>query len=174
MVRAGVVPGRRIAGYVAAGVFAVAVVCVGTVGAFGLNRVFTGLFFGAAAAVALLFALFGRDGVELTEDAIVLRTPWARSTVAWQRVVAGRFALDESGRWTLALDLNGGDEPHQELVLLSVPPVRRPVANAYDLRKREQVNEIRTMLRHKRIPVTILPEIAEALQRHWKIAPPAR
>lgn len=174
VVRAGVVPGRRMAGYVAAGILAVAVVCAGTVGVFGLSRVFTGLFFGAAAAVGLMVALFGRDRVELTEDAIVRRTPWGASTVAWDRVVAGRFALDEKGRWTLALDLNGGDEPHRELVLLSIPPVQRPIAGAYDMRKREQVDEIRTMLRHRRIPVTILPEIAEALQRHWKIAPPTR
>ncbi|MET8425347.1 hypothetical protein [Nocardia sp. NPDC004860] len=174
MVRAGVVPGRRMAGYVAAGILVVAVVCAGTVGVFGLNRVFTGLFFGAAAAVGLMVALFGRDRVELTEDAIVRRTPWGASAVAWDRVVAGRFALDEKGRWTLALDLNGGDEPHRELVLLSIPPVRRPIASAYDMRKREQVDEIRTMLRHRRIPVTILPEIANALQRHWKIAPPTR
>ncbi|MFE5283637.1 hypothetical protein ACFRAQ_01530 [Nocardia sp. NPDC056611] len=174
MVRAGVVPGRRIAGYAAAGVFLVAVVCAGTIGVFGLNRVFTGLFFGVAAAVGLLILLFGRDGVELTEAAIVRRTPWGTSTVAWDRVVAARFALDEHGRWTLALDLTDGDEPHRELVLLSIPPVHRPVAGAYDQRKREQVTEIRTMLRQRRIPVTILPEIAEALQEHWKIAPPTR
>ncbi|MGV9839550.1 hypothetical protein ACWDUL_35875 [Nocardia niigatensis] len=174
MVRAGVVPGRRMAGYMATGVLMVAVVCAGTVAVFGLNRVFTGLFFGAAGAVALLVALFGRDRVELTEESIVRRTPWGSATVAWDRVVAGRFALDEKSRWTLALDLNGGDERHQELVLLSIPPVERPIANAYDMRKREQVEEIRTILRHKRIPVTILPEIADALRRHWKIAPPTR
>ncbi|MVU82882.1 hypothetical protein GPX89_37310 [Nocardia sp. ET3-3] len=173
MVRAGVVPGHRMAGYVVVGVLVVASVAAATVGVFGWNRVFTGLFFGAAVTVGVMFALFGRDGVELTEDAIVRRTPWGTSTVAWDRVVAGRFALGENGRWTLALDLNGGDEPHRELVLLSVPPVARPIGSAYDMRKREQVDEIRTILRHKRIPVTILPEIADGLQRHWKIAPPA-
>ncbi|BAW10077.1 conserved hypothetical protein [Nocardia seriolae] len=172
MVRAGVVPGRRVAVDAVAGVAVAVVVCAGTVGMFGLNRVFTGLFFGAAGAVAVLFALFGRDTVELTEERIRCRTPWGASTLAWDRVVAGRFALDERGRWALALDLNGGVEPHQELVLLSVPPVTRPISNAYDMRKREQINEIRTILRQKRIPVTILPEIADALQRHWKIAPP--
>ncbi|MTE15590.1 hypothetical protein [Nocardia aurantiaca] len=174
VVRAGVVPGQRMAGYVAAGVLMVAVVCAGTVGVFGLHRVFTGLFFGAAVAVGLMLALFGRDGMELTEESIVRRTPWGSSTVAWDRVVAGRFALDEKGRWTLALDLNGGDEPHQELVLLSIPPVVAPIGNAYDMRKREQIGEIRTMLRQRRIPVTILPEIAVALQRHWKVDPPTR
>ncbi|MEC3951725.1 hypothetical protein VMT65_01640 [Nocardia sp. CDC153] len=174
MVRAGVVPGRRVAGYAIAGVIVVGVVCAGTVGAFGVNRIFTGLFFGAAVAVAALIVLFGRDGVELTEETIVRRTPWGASAVEWERVVAGRFTLGEKGRWTLALDLNGGEEPHGELVLLSIPPVVRPISNAYDMRKREQVNEIRTILRHKRIPVTILPEIAEALRYHWKIAPPTR
>ncbi|WP_460728449.1 hypothetical protein [Nocardia heshunensis] len=174
MVRAGVVPGRRVAVYAVAGLLVVGIVCAATVAAFGVNRIFTGLFFGAAGAIALLFVLFGRDGVVLTDDMIVRRTPWGSSTVDWGRVVAGRFALGENGRWTLALDLNGGAETHQELVLLSIPPVTRTVSNAYDMRKREQVNEIRTMLRHKRIPVTILPGIAQALQSHWKIAPPSR
>ncbi|GAB0106400.1 hypothetical protein JMUB6875_53840 [Nocardia sp. JMUB6875] len=174
MVRAGVVPGRRMAVYAVAGLAVVGVVCAGTVGVFGLNRVFTGLFFGGAVAIALLFALFGRDGVELTEDRIVRRTPWGSSTLGWDRVVAGRFALGEKGRWSLALDLNDGSEPHHELVLLSIPPVTAPISGAYDMRKREQVNEIRNILRQKKIPVTILPEIADALQRHWKIAPPTR
>ncbi|AYF73049.1 hypothetical protein D7D52_03275 [Nocardia yunnanensis] len=174
MVRAGVVPGRRVAAYAVAGLAVAGGVCAATVGVFGVNRVFTGLFFGAGIAIALLFALFGRDGIELTEETIVRRTLWRSSALGWERVVAGRFTLGEKGRWTLALDLNGGEEPHQELVLLSIPPVVRPIGNAYDMRKREQVDEIRTMLRHKRIPVTILPDIAQALQSHWKIAPPAR
>jgi hypothetical protein len=40
------------------------------------------------------------------------------------------------------------------------------------MRKREQVSEIREMLRAKRIPITVLPEIAGALNQHWQIAPP--
>ncbi|WP_330184827.1 hypothetical protein OHB26_15290 [Nocardia sp. NBC_01503] len=172
MVRAGVVPGRRAAWYGVAAVLVTAAICGGMVGAFGVNRVFTGLLLGIAAGIALLFLLFGRDGVVLTEDSIVRRTPWGAETLAWDRVVAGRFALDEQARWSLALDLNGGQEPHGELVLLSIPPVVKPIANAYDMRKREQVNEIRGMLRGKRIPVTVLPEIADALTRHWRLAPP--
>ncbi|MEV6767614.1 hypothetical protein AB0N05_03180 [Nocardia sp. NPDC051030] len=174
VVRAGVVPGRRAALYGLSGFLAVALVCGAIVGAFGLNRVFTGLLLGIAAGVALLFLLFGRDGLILSEESIVRRTPWAASTVAWDRVVAGRFALDDKARWSLALDLNGGEEQHGELVLLSIPPVVRPITNAYDHRKREQVNEIRNILRDKRIPVTILPEIAAGLQEHWRIAPPTR
>ncbi|GAB4589174.1 hypothetical protein [Nocardia sp. IFM 10818] len=173
-VRAGVVPGRRAAWYGVAGVLVAGLICVAIVGVFGLNRVFTGLLLGIAAGVALLVLLFGRDGVVLTDRSIVRRTPWHADTIAWDRVVAGRFALDDKARWSLALDLNGGDELHGELVLLSIPPVVRPIANAYDHRKREQVNEIRAMLRQKRIPVTVLPEIAEALQQHWRLAPPAR
>lgn len=172
MVRAGVVPGRRAAWYGSAGLLLAVLLGGVIVGLFGLNRIFTGIAVGVVAGIALMFVLFGRDGVLLSEQSIVRRTPWAASTIAWDRVVAGRFALDEQARWSLALDLNGGDEPHQELVLLSIPPVVRPIANAYDHRKREQVNEIRTMLRQKRIPVVILPEIADALQRHWRIAPP--
>ncbi|MFJ4652811.1 hypothetical protein ACIP5Y_16230 [Nocardia sp. NPDC088792] len=172
MVRAGVVPGRRAAWYGSAGLLLAVLIGGVIVGVFGLNRIFTGIAIGVVVGIALMFALFGRDGVLLSEQSIVRRTPWATSTIAWDRVVAGRFALDEHARWSLALDLNGGDEPHQELVLLSIPPVVRPIANAYDHRKREQVNEIRTMLRQQRIPVVILPEIADALQRHWRIAPP--
>ncbi|SLJ83211.1 Uncharacterised protein [Mycobacteroides abscessus subsp. abscessus] len=50
----------------------------------------------------------------------------------------------------------------------------RPVSGAYDMRKREQVHEIREFLRRKRVPVTVLPEIAGALSEFWKIAPPTR
>lgn len=174
MVRAGVVPGRRVALYSGVGVLTVLLFCGVTVAGFGVNRVVTGVALGVAAAIVVLIALLKRDTVELTEQAIVRRTPLSSETIAWERVVAGRFALDDHDRWSLALDLNGGAEPHGELVLLSIPPVVRPIAGAYDMRKREQVNEIRTMLRHKRVPVTVLPEIAEALNRHWKIAPPTR
>ncbi|MEV6070381.1 hypothetical protein AB0L82_27865 [Nocardia sp. NPDC052001] len=174
MVRAGVVPGRRAAWYGVAGVLVTAGICGIVVGLFGVNRVFTGLLLGVAAGISLLFLLFGRDGVVLTDQSIVRRTPWSASTLAWDRVVAGRFALDENARWSLALDLNDGDEPHHELVLLSIPPVVKPVGSAYDMRKREQVNEIRGMLRSKRIPITVLPEIADALTVHWRLAPPTR
>ncbi|NNH70220.1 hypothetical protein HLB23_10155 [Nocardia uniformis] len=172
VVRAGVVPGRRVALYAGLGAVSGLLICAVVVAGFGVNRVFTGIAIGAAVAIGLLYALFKRDGVMLSDQAIVRRTPWAADTIAWNRVVAGRFTLDEHARWALALDLNGSDEPHQELTLLSIPPVTRPIANAYDLRKREQVQEIRTMLRDKRIPVTVLPEIADALSHHWKIAPP--
>ncbi|MET7773624.1 hypothetical protein [Nocardia sp. NPDC005366] len=174
MVRAGVVPNRRVALYAALGLAVTLGVGTAIVLGFGLNRVFTGLLAGAVAGIAVLVGLFGRDGVVLTDGAIYRRTPWSETSIDWNRVVAGRFTLDERARWSLALDLSGGDEPHGELVLLSIPPVIRPVAGAYDLRKREQVNEIREMLRRKRIPVTVLPDIAGALSAHWQIAPPAR
>ncbi|GAB2721214.1 hypothetical protein [Nocardia thraciensis] len=174
VVRAGVVSGRRALVYGCLGVLATVLVCGVIVGVFGVNRVFTGLLAGAVVAVALLVRLFGRDAVMLTEQAIYRRTPLAEDSIEWERVVAGRFALDERERWSLALDLAGGDEPHGELMLLSIPPVVRPVSNAYEHRKREQVAEVRKMLRHKRVPVTVLPEIAAALHEHWKLAPPAR
>ncbi|MEV0252578.1 hypothetical protein AB0H76_38740 [Nocardia sp. NPDC050712] len=174
MVRAGVVPGRRITLYSGLGLLVTAVLCVGVVGVFGVHRVFTGALAGAVAGVAVLVALFARDAIVLTEGAIYRRTPWHEESIAWDRVVAARFSLDEQERWALALDLAGGDEPHGELVLLSIPPVTKPVSGAYDLRKQEQVTEIREMLRRKRIPVTVLPEIAGALSTHWRIAPPTR
>ncbi|TQM30430.1 hypothetical protein [Nocardia bhagyanarayanae] len=174
MVRAGVVPTRRVMLYGTLGIAVTVLVCAAIVTGFGLNRVFTGLLAGAVAGIALLVALFGRDAIVLTEGAIYRRTPWAESSIEWDRVVAGRFTLDERARWSLALDLSGGDERHGELVLLSIPPVVRPVSGAYDLRKRDQVEQIREMLRHKRVPVTVLPEIAGALSAHWKIAPPTR
>lgn len=173
-VHAGVVPHRRILGYCLFGLGIVVTVCVATVLSFGPHRVVTGLFIGAVAATAALFVLFTRDAVILTEQAIYRRTPWSVDSIDWGRVVAGRFGLDERARWSLALDLNGGTEPHRELVLLSIPPVAGPVSSAYDLRKQEQVSEIREMLRRKRVPVTVLPEIAGALHEHWKIAPPTR
>ncbi|WP_067672126.1 hypothetical protein [Nocardia miyunensis] len=172
MVRAGVVPGQRALIYGTLGVLATALVCGGIVAAFGLNRVFTGLFAGIAVGIAVLVALFGRDVVVLSDRTISRRTPLRESDIAWDRVVAGRFTLDERARWALALDLSGGDERHGELVLLSIPPVVRPISNAYEHRKREQVAQIRKMLRHKNVPVTVLPEIANALHEHWKLAPP--
>lgn len=173
-VRAGVVTMRRITAYSACATLSVLVVTAVVVGLFGLNRIFTGLLVGVIAAVAVLVALFGRDAVVLTDRAIYRRTPWAESRLDWSRVVAGRFALDERSRWSLALDLTGGDEPHDELVLLSIPPVVRPVSNAYEHRKREQVAQVRRILRDKRVPVALLPEIASALHEHWKLAPAAR
>ncbi|MCP2290876.1 hypothetical protein ACFYT3_29650 [Nocardia amikacinitolerans] len=172
MVRAGVVPTRRAMLYGMLGIAVTVLVCAAIVSGFGLNRVFTGLLAGAVAGIALLVALFGRDAIVLTEGAIYRRTPWAESSIDWDRVVAGRFTLDERARWSLALDLSGGDERHGELVLLSIPPVVRPISGAYDLRKRDQVTQIREMLRHKRVPVTVLPDIAGALSTHWNIAPP--
>ncbi|MBF6124604.1 hypothetical protein [Nocardia brasiliensis] len=171
-VRAGVVPAQRAALYSALAVLVTAGLCAGVVALFGVNRVFTGLLAGAVAGIAVAVALFTRDAVVLTERAIYRRTPWTRSSIDWDRVVAGRFALDDRARWSLALDLTDGAERHGELVLLAIPPVLGPVSGAYDLRKREQVNEIRALLRSKRVPITILPEIAGALQQHWRIAPP--
>ncbi|MGN2635831.1 hypothetical protein ACWEKT_19440 [Nocardia takedensis] len=174
MVRAGVVPSGRLALYSVLTVAVTASVCAAITLGFGVNRVVTGLLAGLVAGVALLVAMLGRDAIVLTEAAIYRRTPWSETSIAWDRVVAGRFALDEQARWSLALDLAGGDERHGELVLLSIPPVVGPVSGAYDLRKREQVTEIREMLRRKRVPVTVLPEIAGALNAHWQIAPPTR
>jgi hypothetical protein len=171
-VRAGVVPTQRAALYSVLGILVTVAICGMFVAAFGVDRVFTGLLAGAVVGVAALAALFTRDAVVLTDHAIYRRTPWTVSSIDWGRVVAGRFTLDERSRWSLALDLSGGDEPHGELVLLSIPPVVRPVAGAYDLRKRDQVTEIRAILHRKRIPVTVLPQIAGALQEHWQIAPP--
>ncbi|WP_194815971.1 hypothetical protein [Nocardia sp. XZ_19_385] len=174
MVRAGVVPGRRIALYIGIGMLVTAALCLLVVAVFGSYRVFTGALAGVVAGAAALVALFARDAIVLTESAIYLRKPWHETTIDWDRVVAGRFTLDDRERWSLALDLAGGDEQHGELVLLSIPPVAGPVSGAYDLRKREQVNEIREILRRKKIPITVLPEIAGALSTHWKIAPPTR
>ncbi|GGK49610.1 PH domain-containing protein [Nocardia camponoti] len=167
-VRAGVVPTRRSLLYVVVGLGVLAGMVGLFLAMFGLNRVVTGLLVGTIAGIAAGAALFVRDVVELTEHAIYARTPFRSKTVPWDSVVAGRFALDEQSRWALALDL----ADTEELVLLSIPPVRRPVAGAYDMRKREQVTEIRELLRAKRIPITVLPQIAGALNQHWQIAPP--
>ncbi|MFD4427928.1 hypothetical protein [Nocardia sp. NPDC058497] len=170
VVRAGVVPAGRSLFYCLIGVLATTGVVGLFLAMFGVNRVVTGILVGAIAGVAAGVALFVRDVVELTEHAIYARTPFRSATVPWDRVVGGRFTLDERSRWALALDLTG--ETTDELVLLSIPPVVGPVAGAYDMRKREQVTEIREMLRAKRIPITVLPEIAGALNQHWQIAPP--
>ncbi|MEU4316371.1 hypothetical protein [Nocardia sp. NPDC024068] len=173
-VHAGVVPMARIVGYGLAAVVVIAAVTVPTVSLFGVGRIFTGIVLGAVLAVPALVALFKRDAVVLTDKAIHRRTPWSVTDIDWDRVIAGRFGLDEQSRWSLALDLTEGAEPHSEIVLLSIPPVNGPISGAYDLRKREQINQIRNILRLKRIPVTVLPDIAGALERHWQIAPPTR
>ncbi|MEU6558951.1 hypothetical protein [Nocardia nova] len=173
-VRAGVVPGRRTLAYASLAALTMLVICGLAAALFGWPRIFPASAVGAVVAIALLVALFGRDAVVLTDRAIYRRTPWAESRLEWDRVVAGRFALDERARWSLALDLSGGDEQHSELVLLNIPPVEHPVSNAYEQRKREQVADVRRILRHKRIPVTLLPEIATALHDHWKLAPAAQ
>ncbi|WP_043657701.1 hypothetical protein [Nocardia thailandica] len=171
-VRAGVVPARRSLGYVLIGLGVTTAVVGMFLALFGVDRVVTGLLVGVIAGVAAGAALFARDVVELGEHAIHIRTPFRAATIAWERVVGGRFALDEHDRWSLALDLTGAGDHGDELVLLSIPPVHGPVTGAYDMRKREQVLQIRELLRTKRIPVTVLPGIAEALHEHWRIAPP--
>ncbi|MCA2205876.1 PH domain-containing protein [Nocardia rosealba] len=168
-VRAGVVPASRSLFYCLIGLLVTIGIAGLLVAMFGANRVVTGVLVGAVGGVAAGVALFVRDVVELTEHGIYVRTPFRSATVPWDRVVAGRFTLDEHGRWALALDLT---ENGDELVLLSIPPVMGPVSGAYDMRKREQVTEIREMLRAKRIPITVLPGIAAALNEHWQIAPP--
>lgn len=173
-VRAGVVSMQRTAAYGGLAALSILIIAAVVVTLFGMNRIFTGLLAGVIAAVALLVALFGRDVIVLTDRAIYRRTPWAEDRLDWDRVVAGRFALDDRARWSLALDLTGGEEPHDELVLLSIPPVEHPVSNAYEHRKREQVARVRRILRDKRVPVTLLPEIASALHEHWKLAPAAQ
>lgn len=171
-VRAGVVPARRSLGYVLIGLGVTTMIVGMFLALFGVNRVVTGLLVGVAAGLVAGAALFARDVVELGEQAIHTRTPFRAATIGWDQVVGGRFALDEHDRWTLALDLAGAGEHGDELVLLSIPPVRSPVTGAYDMRKREQVLQIRELLRTKRVPVTVLPGIAEALHEHWRIAPP--
>ncbi len=168
------VPGRRVGCYCGVGLALMLAVTLAVVAWFGPGRVFTGLLAGFVLGAAALAALYKRDGVVLTDDAIELRTPLAHEVLSWDRVVGARFALDERARWSLALDLSGGDEPHGELVLVSIPPVRGPVSSAYELDMRERIEAIREFLRRKRVPVTVLPEIAGALSEHWKIAPPTR
>ncbi|APE37263.1 hypothetical protein BOX37_28755 [Nocardia mangyaensis] len=170
VVRAGVVPGGRSVVYILIGLLVTTGITGLAVAMFGVNRVVAGVLVGIVGGIAAGVALFARDVTELTEHAIYARTPFRSATVPWDRVVAGRFTLDEHDRWALALDLTG--DTADELVLLSIPPVSRPVSGAYDMRKREQVSEIREMLRAKRIPITVLPEIAGALNQHWQIAPP--
>lgn len=170
VVRAGVVPAGRSLVYILIGLLVTTGIAGLVVAMFGINRVVAGVLVGIIGGIAAGVALFTRDVTELTDHAIYVRTPFRSVTIPWDRVVAGRFTLDEHGRWALALDLTGDTD--DELVLLSIPPVHRPVSGAYDMRKKEQVSEIRETLRAKRIPITVLPEIAAALAEHWQIAPP--
>ncbi|RMI31008.1 hypothetical protein [Nocardia stercoris] len=174
MVRAGEVSSQRMLLYGVLGAVPGLVAGAAIVAGFGIGRIFTGILAGVLLTVALLVLMFRRDGIELGPDRIERRTLWRRHTLGWDRVVAARFTLGEGGRWELALDLVPGEEPpYGELILLSIPPVVRPVGNAYEDRKREQVGEIRNLLRDKKIPVTILPGIALALTLHWKLTPPS-
>lgn len=171
-VRAGTISTWKYAAYLLVVLVEVAAVTVAVAACAGTNRVFTGLLLGLVLACPLGWLLRRTDAVELSDDGVVRRSLGRSRRLGWDRVVGGRFAYDERGRWTLALDLTAGSERNQELVLLSVPPITRPVSNAYEMRKCEQVNDIRAMLRRRRIPVTVVPDILTALETYWKIAPP--
>ncbi|NUS45306.1 MAG: PH domain-containing protein [Mycobacteriaceae bacterium] len=171
-VRAGTVPAWKYLLYAAVVSAEVAAVSAAVVIGSGVDRIFTGILLGLTVAIPLGALLRRMDGVTLGDDAVVLRRTLRTRRIGWADVRGGRFAYDEYGRWTLALDLAAGAAHGDELVLLSIPPVSRPVSNPYELRKREQVRELRLALRRKRVPVTVVPEIAAALHEHWGIAPP--
>jgi hypothetical protein len=173
-VRAGTISAWKYAAYLLAVMVEIAAATVIMAVCAGTNRVFTGLLLGLVLAGPLGWLLRRTDSVELSDRGLALRSMWRTRCLGWDRVLGGRFAYDEHGRWTLALDLTAGDERNQELVLLSIPPITRPVSNAYEMRKCEQVNEIRAMLRRRRIPITVVPDILTALQTYWKIAPPTK
>jgi hypothetical protein len=171
-VRAGTVPAWKYAVYLAVVAAEVAAVTLAVVFGFGVNRLFTGLLIGLVLGCPLAWFLRGLDAVELADSAIVVRRPFRLRRIGWDRVVGGRFAYDERGRWALALDLTAGEEPHQELVLLAIPPITQSVTNAYEMRKREQVTRIREVLRAHRVPVTVLPEIIAAMSEFWGMPGP--
>jgi hypothetical protein len=64
----------------------------------------------------------------------------------------------------LTLDLRSDPD---ELVLLTFPPVDRPVANPYHMRKREQLRDVIAVLTRRGVALTVLPEIAAAVRRYW-------
>jgi len=173
-VRVGTIPTWKYGVYLLIIVVEVALVTTAVAFGIGAGRLFTGLLLGLASAPLLGLALRRMDSIDLTETGLIRRSPLRRRRIGWERVVGGRFAYDDGGRWTLALDLTPGSERNHELVLLSIPPVTGPVSNAYELRKREQVNEIRAVLRQRRIPITAVPQILAALQTHWGVTPPRR
>lgn len=172
--RAGTIPTWKYLAYAAAIATEIVAVTAAIVVGSGFDRLFTGLLLGVTLGVPLGWALRRMDSVDLTDDGIVRHSLLRTRRIGWDRVVGGRFAYDDRERWTLALDLTGGDEPNNELVLLSIQPVTRPVVNPYEMRKREQVGELRDILRDKQVPVTVLPEILDALRTHWGAPPPRR
>lgn len=160
---AGVVPAARGALYIGIGTALAAAVTLGVLVAFGPNRTFTGLLLGLMCGVVAGAALFTRDTIVISDAGITTRTPWSRSRTAWDDVIGARFALDGSN-WSLTLDLRS--EP-DELVLLSFPPVDRPVANPHQMRKREQLRAVVDILSRRGVALTVLPEIATAVRRYW-------
>ena len=76
-------------------------------------------------------------------------------------MIGARFALD-GDRWSLTLDLRS--DPDE---LVSFPPVDRPVANPYQMRKREQLRDVIDILTRRGVALTVLPEIAAAVRRYW-------
>ena len=166
---AGVVSVPRGAGYFGVAALAAVAVGAGLTAAFGLHRIMTAIVIAVFVFVAAAFALFRSDRVTLDESRIDIRLPWGSTALPWDRVVAARLSNMADGRWGLALDLTAGDERHNELALLAIPPVTREVGNAYEMRKREQLTGTLDLLRHKRVPMTVLPDIRAALADFWRI-----
>lgn len=171
-VRAGTIPGWKYIAYVVVVLAEVVGVTIATAAGTNPDRIVTGIVLGVTLGVPLGWLLRRSDAVILTDESIVLTSFIRRRRMSWNRVVGGRFAFDERGRWTLALDLTPGTERHNELVLLTIPPVSKPPASPYDMHKREQIIDIRAVLSAHRIPITIVPEIATCLNVYWHIGKP--
>ena len=140
---------------------------------FGVQRIITGLVLGVFVAIAVAGGLFYSDKTVLSEDAITIRTLRKNERVEWNRIGTVRFAWPEgSDHWLLTADLGRPTDPASVLLLLATPPVERPMSNAYEMRKREQLKDILAIMRTKGIRVIFAPGIATRLEEFWQVAPP--
>ena len=109
----------------------------------------------------------------LGDDAITIRTLRKRTRIEWSRIGTVRFAWPEgSDKWLLTADLDRPNDPESTLLLLAIPPVVRPMDNAYELRKREQLKDILRVLSAGDVRVIFAPGVAAGLQEHWSITAP--
>ena len=174
-VRVGLVSNRRIALYIAAGVVGFAIGFIAIIAPFGWNRLFTGLAIGLLLGGAIAGWLLSQDGIILDDDAVVIRTPWRRSRIAWDRI-SGIHArridptdAEDTEKWLFDMQFAGSTET---LSLLEIPAVTSSWANPYEHRSREQLKAVFDVARAKALPVAVPAAIAQPLKEHWHLEAP--
>lgn len=147
---------------------AVAVVAGIAVGAavFAVAAPTVGVLAGVAATAAIAAVLFAGDVTILGADGIVVRRFWRKTEILWGQVQSATFARvptsDTTEYWALMLQPD-------DLELLRFEPVVRSVGNAYEFRKREQLQQLMAILQDRGVAIEGSRAVRTNVATHWKL-----